>query len=259
MMNLSVATVKDLVSIVVPCCGMLEYTRLCVPSVLEHSREPYELVFLDVGSLDGTHEYLQGLKTGLAGRIRVEIVRTPTDLGIKDACREALGRTRGDYVVLLNNDCVVTNGWLNQLIGLATFSPTMGLVGPMSNYAAEPQLVAPVPYRTGGASAKAKVGDALLDVAAVEQFARRHREEQARKWIHVERLGGFCLLAKREVLAKVGPSLEPWTDLGLFDTDILSAKAREAGYQLAVARDLFVHHFGTRTFAAGPINTPRSN
>ena len=64
-------------SIVVPCCGMLEYTKLCVTSVLEHSREPFELVFVDVGSLDGTNEYLQGLKAGLAGRIRVEIVRTP--------------------------------------------------------------------------------------------------------------------------------------------------------------------------------------
>jgi GT2 family glycosyltransferase len=243
------------------CCGMLEHTKRCVASVLEHSREPFELVFVDVGSLDGTNEYLQGLKAGLAGRIRVEIVRTPTDLGIGDACKDALGRTRGDYLVLLNNDCVVTNAWLNQLVGLATFSPTMGLVGPMSNYAAESQLVAPGPYHTttGSANARSKGGEASLDLAAVEQFARKHREEQAQKWVHVERLSGFCLLAKRELLAKVGPSLEPWTDLKLFDTDILSAKAREAGYQLAVARNLFVHHFGTRTFSAGSSDELRSS
>jgi hypothetical protein len=36
--------------------------------------------------------------------------------------------------------------------------------------------------------------------------------------------------------------------LSLFDTDILSAKARQAGFSLAVCRDIFVHHFGTRTF-----------
>ena len=45
--------------------------------------------------------------------------------------------------------------------------------------------------------------------------------------------------------------LDDWSDLGLFDTDILSAKAREAGFTLAVCRDLFIHHFGTRTFAHG--------
>ena len=31
----------------------------------------------------------------------------------------------------------------------------------------------------------------------------------------------------------------------------VSAKAKQAGYTLAVCRDLFVHHFGTRTFAGG--------
>jgi GT2 family glycosyltransferase len=57
------------------------------------------------------------------------------------------------------------------------------------------------------------------------------------------------LLIKRDVLDKIGPALDPWTDLSLFDTDILSAKVRQLGYSLAVCRDLFVHHYGTRTFA----------
>src|SRR5437660_873614 len=131
--EIAVASTTGLVSIVVPCCGMLEYTKLCVPSILKHSRPPFELIFLDIGSLDGTAEYLAGLQAGLAGRIRIEVVWTPTDLGLKDACRQSLEQTLGEYVVLLNNDTVVTNGWLNQLIGMASFSMTIGLVGPMSN------------------------------------------------------------------------------------------------------------------------------
>ena len=50
-----------LVSIIIPCCGQLEYTRLCVPSVLRYSRDPFELIFIDIGSLDGTAEYLEGI------------------------------------------------------------------------------------------------------------------------------------------------------------------------------------------------------
>jgi len=69
--------------------------------------------------------------------------------------------------------------------------------------------------------------------------------------VPVDRLGGFCLLLKREVLTKIGVELEPWTDLSLFDTDILSSKARQAGFTLACCRDCFVHHFGMRTFAHG--------
>jgi hypothetical protein len=52
-------------------------------------------------------------------------------------------------------------------------------------------------------------------------------------------------------LDRIGPGLNEWTDLGLFDTDILSAKAHEAGFTLACCRDLFIQHFGTRTFAHG--------
>ncbi len=248
--QVAVGVQPGLVSVLVPCVGMLEYTRLCVPALLRHSRPPFELIFLDVGSLDGTAEYLAGLKA--AAPVRVQVVRTPTDLGIKDAVRRALAEARGEYVVMLNNDCVVTNGWLNQLIGLATLSPAVGLVGPMSNYAAEPQLVEAVPYRVGARRAGEPGG--LVDVAAVDRFAVEFREGHKGKWMEVERLGGFCLLMKREVLTKVGPDLDRWTDLGLFDTDILSAKARQVGYTLALCRDLFVHHFGTRTFAHGAPN-----
>jgi O-antigen biosynthesis protein len=253
----NISLTKDLVSIVVPCCGMLEYTKLCVPSILKHTRPPYELIFLDIGSLDGTAEYLAGLQAGLANVTRVEIVRTPTDLGLKDACQKALRQTLGEHVVLLNNDCVVTNAWLNQLIGLANLSPTIGLVGPMSNMAAPPQLVEVVPYRTSSSPRMSATisGGSLVDVSAVDRFAVDHRKEQQGKWMYAERLGGFCLLVKREVLDKIGTALNEWTDLSLFDSDILSSKAKEVGFSLAVCRDLFVHHFGTRTFAHGPPKT----
>ena len=75
--NISIAAPPGLVSIIIPCCGMLDYTKLCVPSVLRHSREPYELIFLDIGSLDGTAEYLAGVRD--AAPVRVEVVRTPAD------------------------------------------------------------------------------------------------------------------------------------------------------------------------------------
>ena len=40
-----------------------------------------------------------------------------------------------------------------------------------------------------------------------------------------------------------------------FDDDDLALRARRAGFELAVAHDLFVHHFGSRTFAGTGIDT----
>jgi hypothetical protein len=88
----SVLAPPGLVSVLVPCCGQLEYTKLCVPSVLHHRRSPYELIFLDVGSLDGTAEYLAGVKA--AAPVRVEIVRTATELAALAVRRRAVSWPR---------------------------------------------------------------------------------------------------------------------------------------------------------------------
>jgi GT2 family glycosyltransferase len=282
--TISVLAPPGLVSVIVPCCGQLEYTRLCVPGLLRHSRSPYELIFLDIGSLDGTGEYLAGVAA--AAPLPVQVVRTPTDLGIPAACTDALSRAKGQYIVLLNNDTLVTDGWLNQLVGLATMSQAIGMVGPMSNYAAPPQLVEAVPYRIGPKKTPAgRVGgvtkEPLVETEAVNAFARAWRDKHHGKWIEVERLGGFCLLLKREVLAKIGwgkgsdpeKGSDPLNSKGqtpfrgqtpfpssagldLFDTDILSVRARHAGYTLACCKDLFIHHFGSRTFAHGGPSVP---
>jgi GT2 family glycosyltransferase len=250
---LSILSPPGLVSILVSCCGQLEYTKLCVPSLLRQSRNPYELIFLDIGSLDGTAEYLAGLAAGAT--IPVEVVRAATDLGIPAACQEALARARGEYLVLLNNDTLVTNAWLEQLVALAGLSPAIGLVGPMSNMAAEPQLVETVPYRVGRrksarALAAGLVGETPVDVAAVDRFAQEWREQHKGKWQAVEQLGGFCLLLKRQVLQKVEP-LQTDSGLGIFDTVALCGKARQAGFTLACCKDLFIHHFGSKVFAHG--------
>jgi O-antigen biosynthesis protein len=85
----------------------------------------------------------------------------------------------------------------------------------------------------------------------VQAFAQQLRNEKQGKWITVDRLGGFCLLIRRTVLDRLGSALHQWTDLSLFDSDILSSKARQAGYTLVRCSDVFIHHFGTRTFAHG--------
>lgn len=244
---LSITAPADLVSVIVPCCGMLEYTKLLVPSLMRYTRMPFELIFLDIGSLDGTAEYLAGIQA--VAPIRIEIVSTPTDMGIAEATRAAFAAARGQHVALLNNDTIVTPHWLEHLIGLVNMSPTLAMVGPMSNYAAPPQLVESVPYRVGKRKAGGRAWE--LDLGEVQRFAGELAQTHQGKWMEVERLGGFCLLVKKPVLDRLVPELHAWTDLGLFDTDILSAKARQAGFTLACCRDLFIHHFGTRTFAHG--------
>jgi GT2 family glycosyltransferase len=221
-----------------------------VPSLLRHSPAPYEIILLDIGSLDGTAEYLSGVAA--AASVRVEVVRTVTDKDIPAAVQQALALAQGQFLVLLNNDILLTEDWLTYLTGLANLAPAIGVVGPMSNSGPPTQRVESVPYRLArrdpvGSGSVDIISRPLLDGEVVNRFAQEWRQRQRGKWLEVDHLAGFCLLIKREVLTRLGP-LRAANGLELFDTNILCQKARQAGYTLAVCRDVFIHHFGSRTF-----------
>ncbi len=259
-------SVAGLTSIIVPCWNQLEFTRQCIAALRCHTRPAWELIVIDNGSTDGTADYLAGARDMAA--VPVTLVSNASNVGFPAAINQGLQLARGEYLCMLNNDVVVTDGWLDQLLGLLTADFTqrdsqershvtmidwekrdeavsggyqrsvVGLVGPMSNYAAPPQLVEAVSYR---------------DLAEMPEFARRWRDDHRGEWFTVPKLSGFCLLMKRAVYEKIG-GLDERFGLGFFDDDDLAERARQARFELAVAHDCYVHHFGSRTFAGNGVD-----
>jgi GT2 family glycosyltransferase len=105
-----------LTSIIVPCFNQREFTRLCVQALFQHTRPAWELIVNDNGSTDGTALYLAGLQD--ASAVPVTLVTNPENRGFPAAINQGLELARGEFLVLLNNDAVVTDGWLDQLIAL---------------------------------------------------------------------------------------------------------------------------------------------
>jgi glycosyltransferase involved in cell wall biosynthesis/tetratricopeptide (TPR) repeat protein len=223
----------QLASVIIVCGNGLEYTHLCLASVLTHTRPPYELILVDNGSTDGTAGMLEDVRSW-PGPQRVELVRLPRNLGPAAGYNQGLARARGALLALLHNDTMVTEGWLEALAAWAVHDwPHVGLVGPVSNQAAPPQQV-PADYQDR---------DGLGALAASRRLAF------ARKGLRATRLDGFCLLVRREVLERLGNFDERY-GLGCLAEDDLCVRAQEAGVQLLVALNVLVHHFGGRTFAA---------
>jgi GT2 family glycosyltransferase/Flp pilus assembly protein TadD len=230
----------ELASLIVLCCNELAYTRQCLESVLAHTRAPYELVLVDNGSTDGTPTYLEELRQRRLPE-RVVVVRNEANQGFPRGCNQGLAEARGRYVVFLNNDVVVTEGWLEGLIAhVLSDWPKVGLVGAVTNASRPPQQI-PVDY---------------ADLAGMPAFAARRRQEFAGKTHAVERLTGFCLLVRREVLDRIG-GFDEGFGAGFFDDDDLSVRAGRAGFRLVVAQDTYVHHYGSRTFTGLGIDCPR--
>ena len=233
-----VARNHGLASIIIPCWNQLEFTRHCVRSLINHSRPPWELIVVNNGSTDGTDSYLAGLQD--AASMPITVVANATNRGFPAAVNQGLRSASGEYLVLLNNDVVVTSDWLEQMMVLANAradhdrgtegdlrsgvsagsgypcraeSRAIGLVGPMSNYAAPPQLVDDVSYH---------------NLNEMHEFAQRWREQHLGKWFVVPKLSGFCLLMKRSVYEKIG-GLDERFGLGFFDDDDLAERAPAPG------------------------------
>ena len=166
---LSSKTSCILASVIIPCLNQLDFTRRAVVALTRRTFTPWELIAVNNGSTDGTKDYLAGVQD--ASSVPTTVIANASNLGFPAAVNQGLRIASGSYLVLLNNDVVVTDGWLEQLIALADAkrAPTtedslhaanadlrIGLVGPMSNYASPPQLVAEVPYRDMNAMQRAR-------------------------------------------------------------------------------------------------------
>jgi tetratricopeptide (TPR) repeat protein len=64
---------------------------------------------------------------------------------------------------------------------------------------------------------------------------------------------GFCLLVKREVLDKAGV-FDMAFAIGNWEDDDLCVRARLAGFKCVIARDVFIYHFGGRSFTGNNID-----
>jgi glycosyltransferase involved in cell wall biosynthesis len=114
---MSTNAASGLASIIIPCWSQLEFTRQCIAALNRHTRRPWELIVIDNGSTDGTAVYLAGVRD--MASVPVTVITNRTNRGFPAAINQGLKAARGEYLVLLNNDVVVTDGWLGQLIGLA--------------------------------------------------------------------------------------------------------------------------------------------
>lgn len=228
----TLGTSGNLVSLIILTRNNLEYTKLCLESIRKYTPEPHEIIVVDNGSTDGTVEYLKSQPD-------VRLIENGYNLGFALGNNRGLREARGAYIVFLNNDVVVTEGWLTRLLACAQSDRSIGIVGPRSNYVAGLQRVPSVPY-----------GE---DLNAMEQFARAWSLEHAGQWEQVPRVIGFCMLVRREVIERIG-GFDPQFGLGNFEDDDFCLRAQLAGFKVCVAHDVFVHHFGSKTFQSEQID-----
>lgn len=111
------------VSILIVVWNKLGLTRKCLQSIHEHTAGiDYELILVDNGSDDGTAEFL-------ATCSGITVLWNSRNEGYTVAANQAAAKARGEFLLFLNNDVVVTAGWLQTMLSAARADAKVGAVG----------------------------------------------------------------------------------------------------------------------------------
>jgi GT2 family glycosyltransferase len=188
----------------------------------------YEVLVVDNGSSDGTPQLLAGLARE---HPRLRVIALPENRGFPAACNVGLSEASGDPLVLLNNDTIVTRGWLTALRRHLVGSPGLGLVGPVTNAIAN----------------EARVEAGYSDLEELPRWAAEWVSAHDGQTFEIGMLAFFCVALRRAALQSIGP-LDERFGLGLFEDGDYNRRARAKGWGIRCARDAFVHHWQNASF-----------
>lgn len=199
----------SLTSLVIPVHNQIEYTRRCLDSIFRWTDIPFEVIIVDNASTDGTTDYLP--------TVPAKVITNERNLGCAKAWNQGVQASSGEVIGILNNDIVVTPGWLSGLLEFMRRGG-YGLVSPSAREG-------PLDY-------------GLEDYAAgfTRQCAGAVRSD----------LYWACTVIDRRVFDDIGLFDEAFIFGGCEDVDF-HWRALQAGWQAAMTGSVLIHHFSMVT------------
>ena len=197
------------VSLVIPVYNQLDYTKQCLESIARCTDQPYELIIVDNASTDGTQECLRD--------VQATVITNPRNLGCAKAWNQGVRASHGDVVGILNNDIVVTKGWIKRLVKFME-----------------------------------QEGHGIVSPAAREGHLNYDLESYAREFIQSckdatrSELYGACLVINRDVFERVGLFDEAFAFGGCEDIDFFW-RTKAAGFSVGLTGSALIHHFSMVT------------
>ncbi len=227
-MQLAIVGLYEKVSIVLVTYNNLNLTIQCVNSILRNTTWPnYQLIVVDNGSEDGTGDYLERLRQEVP---TAKVILNPDNRGFAAANNQGLREADGDILLLLNNDTVVPDGWLDPLVRHLR-DPSIGLVGPVTNAVGN----------------EAKIEVSYTDIQQMQDFSDCYTKAHKGQSFDISMLAMFCVAFRRGILEEVG-YLDEAFGIGMFEDDDYSRRVQAAGYRTVCAEDAFIHHYGQASF-----------
>jgi GT2 family glycosyltransferase len=215
------------ISISVLAYNKLEYTKNCIESIIKYtpSHINYELILIDNGSNDGTYEYFESLSPTKIFTLKHNSLNIVTG---------AVSRIyEGRYLLSISNDVIVTENYLDNLIGCIESDSKIAMIVPTTPNISNLQTV-PAQYST---------------LEEMHNFAKLNNISDPIRWEERTRLCNPLTFYRSDIILSsqgVGAS-DKYFVYSEFCDDAVALRLRRAGYKLILAKDCYCYHFGSVT------------
>ena len=215
------------VSIVVPNWNGIHLVGMCLDSLKTIDFDNFEVIVVDNGAADGSREMIENDYPW------VRLVKLAENMGFAYACNEGYKTSKGEYIILLNNDIEVDSAWLRELYEGMERHPECGMGTSRMMFLHDREVF----YNTGDLfhvwSAGGGRGQGEKDVG---QFDKEGY------------VFGACAGAgiyRRSMIEKIGLFDE---DFFIFAEDVdLNLRAQQRGFKTVYLPSAKVYHIGTAT------------
>lgn len=211
------------VSVIILAFNNRELTQRCIESLIERSDYPnLEIIVVDNASSEETQSYLRSL---VQSHPEIRLIFNNENIGFAAGNNVGLSIATGDYLVLLNNDTLVTPGWVLTLRRHFQNHPELGLLGPVTNNIGNEARIA-TSYVSEEQMPAATLDYTLAHMGQIYQM---------------NNAAFFCVMMSRSTYERCGPISEDY-GRGFFEDDDYCRRVEAAGLKIACAEDVFIHH-----------------
>lgn len=206
-----------------------EGTKPCIESIYKYTdKEDFELIIVDNNSTDGTQEYLRELE---AKYNNVKLKLNTKNKGFAAGMNDGIRISNGKYVVLMNNDVLVSPNWLLNLLKPLDLYDNVALASPNSNLGGAEQSI----YISG------------MSPSNYVEKVQNYLEANKGHIYYSSRTGFFVVAIKKAIIDSIG-MLDEKFGKGMFEDDDYCLRIKKAGYDLVMVEDSFVYHLGSLSF-----------
>lgn len=208
-----------MIDIIVPTWNFADSTLACFKSLKDCTKD-FRIIWVDNGSLPKQRSKVWNWLDG--SDLKYTYFAFEENMGFSKAINQGLGLSTASHIVLLNNDVVVTSGWLDKMLEFSDLNPKAGIIGVMT------------------------------DTGAIQNYRKFYGElKDPEKTINsspfkfISKHNGCvpfsCVLLRADMLAQVGLLDEDFSPC-LGEDDDLCDRARLAGWQTVLLLNVLVWH-----------------